>query len=73
MQHKQTRSFAPGFLWRRLPLFAAEAPEGPGAPQTDAYATLADILQDEQARKRLILDLRALAAGETPEAPLAIC
>lgn len=53
-------------------LFAAEAPEGPGAPQTDAYATLADILQDEQARERLILDLRALAAGEIPEAPLAI-
>ncbi len=49
--------------------FAAEAPQSTDSPDADTYANLADILQDEQARERLILDLRALSAGETPELP----
>ena len=53
-------------------VFAAEAPASTGSPDTETYANLADILQDEQARERLILDLRALAAGDTPEVPTAI-
>jgi len=48
---------------------AAEAPETGSSADSDTYASLADILQDEQAREQLILDLRALAAGETPAAP----
>jgi len=47
---------------------AAEAPASGESPDTATYANLADILQDEQAREQLILDLRALAAGETPAA-----
>lgn len=47
---------------------AAEAPDSADSPDTGTYANLAAILQDEQARERLILDLRALAAGETPAA-----
>lgn len=49
---------------------AAEAPETGGSPDTSSYASLADILQDDRAREQLILDLRALAAGEmsTPSA-----
>ncbi len=51
-------------------VMAAEAPESSGnadaSGDNTSYAYLADILQDDAARERLINDLRALAAGESP-------
>lgn len=53
-------------LFAASPLMAAEAPEDSNSPDNETYANLADILQNEEARERLIRDLRALAAGESP-------
>lgn len=51
------------------PATAAEAPQNGESVDSVTYASLADILQDEQAREQLILDLRALASGEAPSTP----
>ncbi|MBU4609533.1 hypothetical protein IMZ29_02910, partial [Achromobacter sp. GG226] len=55
-----------------LPPASAQAPATSAAPTTadaGSYAGLADILEDDAARTRLVEQLRALANGAPPAAP----
>ncbi|HET8791648.1 MAG TPA: mechanosensitive channel protein [Modicisalibacter sp.] len=56
-----------------LPVFAqqGETPPSDAAGQTPAYSTLADLLEDDAARQRLIEELRTLATAENGEPGLA--
>lgn len=56
-----------------LPVFAqqGETPPDTAAAETPAYSTLADLLENDQARQRLIEQLRTLAASQEGEPGLA--